>query len=68
MKRGRKPLVIPRVEKKVYLDSDVEIQLNELLKDPMKGKVAYGALSDLINMLLREHIKSLRHDSPNTAS
>jgi len=51
--------VIPAVEKKIQLATDVCARMELELYSEVEGKIPYGAQSELINRLLREHFKRL---------
>lgn len=46
-----------RVQRKVYIDEEVNQKLNELLKDPGRKRVIYGTLSDYIEMLITKDLQ-----------
>lgn len=52
-KRGRKPLMMPTVEWKCRIPSDIAAKIDMIQLDPVKGTVEYGARSLLVTSLLR---------------
>lgn len=43
----------------VYLENDILSSLEIFLLDPVKGKLRYGALSAVVNNLLRQFVKEI---------
>ncbi len=50
--RGRKPLIDKPIHKKLSLPGSLVNEVEELLHDPMRGKVKYGAFRNLVAQLL----------------
>ena len=66
-KRGRKALIVPRIQQKLYIDADVLADATLLLLDPLRGRIAYGALSDKVNELLRAWVVAQKLPQTETA-
>ena len=56
---GRKKKVIPTVEKKIQFDTDLCTRMELELFSDLEGKIPYGAQSEFINNLVREHYRKL---------
>ena len=52
--RGRKPLVVPTVEWKCRIPSDIAAKVDMFQLDPVRQTVAYGLRSQLVTQLLRD--------------
>lgn len=57
MARGRKHFHDTPREWKIYLPSSLCDEISEALKDPLTGKIAYGARNKLLTRLLREWVQ-----------
>lgn len=54
MRRGKKPFSEPQAELSVYIPESLALEVRLRLNDPLRGKIKYGQLSALVEMLLRE--------------
>ena len=54
MKRGRKPHAVPKEMLRVYVDSELLLRIRLRFTDPLREKTRFGALSTLVESLLRE--------------
>lgn len=54
---GRRALANPRRRICVRIDEDLLLKLSLDKFDPVRGKAEYGALSDLLNRLLRQELE-----------
>lgn len=54
--------VIPSIEKKIQISSDLCARMELELFSDVEGKIPYGKQSEFINNLIREHYK--RVDAP----
>jgi len=57
-KRGRKPKADPPVRWELSLPLSLATEIELALLDPLRGKVAHGARTDLVTMLLRQWLAS----------
>ena len=62
-KRGRPSLLIPTTEWKVRVPVDLAAKADLIHLDPIRGRLTYGARSELITILLREYLASLSVES-----
>ena len=53
----RQKNLIPTVEKKIQIQADICARMELELFSDLEGKIPYGAQSELINKLLREHYR-----------
>lgn len=51
--------VIPTIEKKIQIPADLCTRMELELYSDLEQKIPYGAQSELINRLLREHFRAL---------
>lgn len=51
----------------VSLDGDTYSQLEMILLDPVKGKLMYGALSQLVTVLIKQWLKSFQKQEDRVA-
>ncbi len=49
--------VIPTIEKKLQISADLCTRMELDLFSDLEGKIPYGAQSEFVNKLLREHYK-----------
>lgn len=61
---ARPALLIPTTEWKLRIPVDLAAKADLLILDPVKGKIAYGARSELITRLLRAYLQSMQHQVP----
>jgi hypothetical protein len=54
MKKGRKPLSDPPIEKSLSLPGSLVAEVELRLFDPSTNRVAYGAFAKLVERLLRK--------------
>ena len=60
MSRGKKPLIDPPVCKRISLPGSIVFEVEEILHDPVRGKVTYGAFGKLVAQLLAEWVEKKR--------
>lgn len=49
----------------LYIDENTLTELHIFFFDPARGKAEYGALSELVNVLLREHLSLIKKEAKN---
>lgn len=57
--------VIPTVEKKLQIASDLCVRMELELFSDLEGKIPYGEQSKLVNQLLRKHFEKLDNERAN---
>jgi hypothetical protein len=62
MSRGKKQFIDKPIHKKLSLSGTVVNDVEELLHDPVRGCVRYGAFGDLVTNLLRKWVKEQQGD------
>lgn len=67
-KVGRKALLIPTVEWKCRIPEPLAAKVDLFCLDPVTGALRYGARSELITRLLREHLDGLAKDKQDDIS
>lgn len=67
-KRGRPSLLIPTTEWKVRVPVDLAAKADLIHLDPIRGRLTYGARSELITILLREYLDKLGKDGDDNHS
>jgi hypothetical protein len=55
---SRRPNLIPTVRREIYLPEDLDARLTLELFSEAEGKVPYGASSEFLARLVREHFES----------
>ena len=66
MSRGRKTEARRKVRCRVDIYEDIYTPIALLYFDPLRGKIKYGALTDLVNQLLTEHLKQFKSTTTET--
>ena len=51
--------LIPSVEKKISIEADLCARMELSLYSELEGRIPYGAQSQLINQLLRQHYREV---------
>ena len=60
MKRGRKPLAIPRKLFRFYCREDLIAEVELLLADPMRERAKYGARTEYLESLIEADLRLRR--------
>lgn len=60
MSRGKKAFIDEPIHKKLSLPGSLVLEIEDILRDPVRGKVRYGAFADLVTSLLRKWVYELR--------
>lgn len=60
MKKGRKPLAVPRIRMSVFLRMDLAAEVELLLMDPMRERAKYGAKVGYFEELVRADLDKRR--------
>lgn len=47
----------------LYIDENTLTELQLFFFDPARGKAEYGALSELVNVLLKEHVSLIKKEA-----
>lgn len=65
---GKKMGAIPRKRVNFYVDEIVLAQLQLIYYDAARGRSKYGAMSEIVNMALKEHLDRVTKEQNNDST